>query len=160
MLLPLGSDEREAHAPRDTVDLVALNVLVFLAIQGFDLGKLERQQGELEEVAAWTLREAGQRVPALAARTTSPALAFLERDSAWPAELSGPESRELRDRLQSCREDARKLRAGHPFHRFGLVPARITPVTLPSPQFLPAGVPHIAFNTLFLWTVGGPLARR
>ena len=40
MLVPLGSDEREAHAPRATVVLVALNVLVFLATQGFDLGKL------------------------------------------------------------------------------------------------------------------------
>src|SRR4051812_30763851 len=159
MLLPLGSDERETHAPRATLVLVALNLLVFLATQGFDLDKAERQQGLLEEVASWTLREAGQRVPALAARTTAPALAFLERDSAWRGELSRPEYRELRDRLEAAAEDARKLRGAHPFHRFGFVPARITPLTLVSHQFLHAGVLHIAFNMLFLWTVGGLLER-
>src|SRR4051794_1971395 len=108
MLLPLGSDEREARAPPATLALVALNVLVFLALSGFDLAKAEAREAELERIAEWTLREAGQRVPALAARLSTPALAFLERDHRWPEELAGTD---LRERLESCLEDARALRA-------------------------------------------------
>jgi membrane associated rhomboid family serine protease len=156
MLLPLGSDEREARAPRATLALVALNVLVFLATQAFDFTRADAQEAELEEVAAWTLQQAGQRVPALGARASTPALAFLETDQGWHAELAGTD---LGDRLESCLQDARRLRARHPFHRFGFVPARITAVGLIAHQFLHAGVLHLGFNMLFLWTVGGLLER-
>ncbi|SRR6266545_2194622 len=156
MLLPLGSDEREARAPRATLALVALNVLVFLATQGFDLTKAEARETELEQIADWTLRQGGQRVPALAARLSSPALAFLERDDLWREELAGTD---LRARLESCLEDARQLRAAHPFHRWGFVPARITLGGLITHQFLHGGLLHLGFNMLFLWTVGGLLER-
>jgi membrane associated rhomboid family serine protease len=156
MLLPLGSDEREARTPRATLALLALNALVFVATQGFDLAKAEARETELEQVADWTLRQAGQRVPALAARLSTPALAFLERDERWREELAGTD---LRERLESCLEDARQLRAGHPFHRWGFVPARITLGGLVTHQFLHAGFLHLAFNMLFLWTVGGLLER-
>src|SRR5262249_7053920 len=156
MLLPLGSDEREARAPRATLALVILNALAFLATQGFDFAHADAQEAELEEVAAWTLQQASQRVPALGARVTSPALAFLETDPGWRAELAGSD---LRLRLEACLQDAREVRARHPFHRFGFVPARITPFRLISHQFLHAGVLHLGFNMLFLWTVGGLLER-
>jgi membrane associated rhomboid family serine protease len=156
MLLPLGSDEREARAPRATLALVALNVLVFLATQGFDFAHADAQEAELEEVATWTLQQAGLRAPALAARVTSPALAFLENDQGWHAEVAGTD---LGARLESCLQDARALRARHPFHRFGFVPAHITPLRLVTHQFLHAGVLHLGFNMLFLWTVGGLLER-
>ena len=156
MLLPLGSAEREARAPLATLTLVGLNLLVFLAMQGFDLTKAEAREIELEQIADWTLRQAGQRVPALAARLSTPALAFLERDKGWREELRGTA---LGERLESCLEDARQLRAAHPFHRWGFVPARITLASLITHQFLHAGWLHLGFNMLFLWTVGGLLER-
>jgi membrane associated rhomboid family serine protease len=156
MLLPLGSDEREARAPVATLVLIALNFLVFLALQGFDLTRAAAREAELEEIADWTLGQAAARVPALAARRSPPALAFLERDGRWREELAGTD---LRERLESCLEDARKVRAGHPFYRFGFVPAHITPAGLITHQFLHAGLLHLGFNMLFLWTVGGLLER-
>src|SRR5262249_555172 len=127
MLLPLGSDEREARLPPATVALIAANLLVFLFTSSFDRVTADARDTEVEEGADWTLRQAAQRVPALAARLSMPAIAFLERDTKWREDLAGTEARE---RLESCLEDARQLRAADPFYRWGFVPARITLVSL------------------------------
>jgi len=163
MLLPLGSDERDARAdgrepraPRVTLALLGLNLLVYLATQGFDLTRAEARETELEQVAEWTLRQAGARAPALAARISTPALAFLEHDDRWREEVAGAD---LRERLESVLADARELRSAHPFHRWGFVPAHITLPRLIAHQFLHAGLLHLGFNMLFLWTVGGLLER-
>ena len=85
MLLPLGSDEREAHVPPATLALIAANLLAFLFTSSFDRVKADARETELEQVADWTLRQAAQRVPALAARLSTPALALLE----WPEKSIG-----------------------------------------------------------------------
>src|SRR5512140_1359144 len=97
LFLPLGPDQAVPRAPRATIALVALNVLVFLATSRFDAGRAEIRETELEDVAEWTLAQAASRAPALAARPPGPALAFLESDASWRA-LVG--SADLRDRLE------------------------------------------------------------
>jgi rhomboid family protein len=156
LLLPLGTERTSRRLPYVTLGLVVLNSLVYLVTRGYDVDKAAARETELEQVAEWTLRTAGDRVPALAARFQAPALTFLERDAAWRAELAGSA---LRERLESCLEDARELRGSHPFYRFGFVPAHITLPRLVTHQFFHAGLLHLGFNMLFLWAVGGLLER-
>ena len=153
-LLPLGPGESAPRLPPLTLAIVVLNLLVFLVSLTFDTDKAAREQAELERMAEWSLRVAGQTVPALAARVGGPALAFLEQDTAWRQEVAGTEQGE---RLVAYLEEYRALKAGHPFFRFGFVPADITLVRLITHQFLHAGWLHLGFNMLFLWTVGALL---
>jgi membrane associated rhomboid family serine protease len=153
-LLPLGPGESAPRLPPLTLAIVALNLLAFLATLPFDTDAVASQEIELERMAEWSLRLAGQKTPALAARASRPALRFLEQDTAWRDELAGTEQGE---RLSAYVEDYRALKASHPFFRFGFVPADITPLRLLTHQFLHAGWLHLGFNMLFLWTVGALL---
>jgi membrane associated rhomboid family serine protease len=154
LFLPLGPDEPIPRAPRATIALVALNVLVFVFTARFDSARAALREAELEDVADWTLRQAADQSPALAARAPGPALAFLESDSSWRPLVS---SADLRDRLEGCLEDHRALKTAHPFYRYGFVPAHVSLPRLFTHQFLHAGVLHLFFNMLFLWAVGGLL---
>lgn len=139
-----------------TTTLIALNVAVFLLTNPFESIGLAREEAGLERVAGWTLEKAGRQRPALAERVARhpTALAFLLRDTAWPGEIPDNEDR---TRLQQCRDDYLRLRQGHPFYRFGFVPAEPGPVRLLTHLFLHADIPHVLFNMLFLWAVGGLL---
>ena len=153
LLIPLGAESPEPRLPRATVVLIALNVLVFLFTSQFDTRKLAEEEAELERIAGWSLREGS---PALQerARGYSSALAFLEKDTQWSSEVDSPS---IRERLGFCLEDYRRLKARHPFHRFGFVPAEASAGRLLTHQFLHADFLHLLFNMLFLWTVGGLL---
>lgn len=154
LLIPLGATGRPA--PRVTFALIALNALVFAWTSRVATQKATAQEAELERVASWTLRIAAREAPSLAAlaREQPSSLALLERDRRWRQEVR---SEDIRERLEACLEDYRALRAGHPFHRFGFVPADITPVRLIAHQFIHADALHFFFNMLFLWAVGGLL---
>ena len=154
LLIPLGAEGRPA--PRVTLALIALNALVFACTSRAATGKATAQEAELERVASWTLRLAASEAPSLAAlaREQPSSLALLERDRRWRQEVK---SEALRERLESCLEDYRALRARHPFHRFGFVPRDITPARLIAHQFIHADGLHLFFNLLFLWAVGGLL---
>jgi membrane associated rhomboid family serine protease len=156
LLIPLGPDAEGPRLPRVVGLLIALNALAFVATSTTDHAKVAAEEAELERVAEWTLRQAGRARPALAERRAgSPtALAFLLRDAAWPDEI---EDQTARERLQLCRDDYRRLRAEHVFHRFGFVPADVGPVRLAAHLFLHADLPHLLFNMVFLWAVGGLL---
>jgi membrane associated rhomboid family serine protease len=153
-LIPLGAEGRPL--PRATLALVALNVAVFAWTSRVAVQRATAAEAEIERVAEWTIRLASAEAPALAAlaRDAPSRLALLESDARWREEVK---SEELRGRLESVLEDYRALRASHPFHRFGFVPARITPVRLVAHQFLHADALHLFFNMLFLWAVGGVL---
>jgi membrane associated rhomboid family serine protease len=153
-LLPLGPGDTAPRLPRLTLAIVALNLLAFLGTLPFDTEAVANQEIELERMAEWSLRLAGQTTPALAARVSRPALRFLEEDTAWRDELAGTAQGE---RLSVYVEDYRALKAAHPFFRFGFVPADITLLRLVAHQFLHAGWLHLGFNMLFLWTVGALL---
>jgi membrane associated rhomboid family serine protease len=156
LLIPLG--EEGATAPRVTLALIVLNVVVFAWTSRVATAKVAAQEAELEHVAAWTLRVAADEAPSLAAlaREAPSALALLDRDTRWRQEVTSPT---VRERLESCLEDYRALRKSHPFHRFGFVPADVTPLRLVTHQFLHADVLHLAGNMLFLWAVGGLVER-
>lgn len=159
LLVPLGSRRPAPHTPWVTVGLVALNLIVFLAVQRHDTAGAEARRLELEQVAEWSLRRASDAHPDLARRAAGrpSALAFLERDGSWRQDLrSWPE----RERLEACLEDHRALRESDPFHAWGFVPAHVTPVRLVAHLFLHADFLHLLFNMLFLWTVGGLLEAR
>ncbi len=47
------------------------------------------------------------------------------------------------------------MREGHPFYRWGFVPAKITAPRLVVHQFLHADLVHLLLNMIFLWAVGG-----
>jgi membrane associated rhomboid family serine protease len=133
-----------------------LNALVFLWTSRFATARIAAEQAELDRVAAWTVQRDASEAPALAAaaaQQTSVA-AFLADDTTWRQEVKSPE---LRERLESVVSDYQSLRGAHPFHRFGLVPARLSPATLVTHQFLHADVFHVLFNMIFLWAVGGLL---
>jgi membrane associated rhomboid family serine protease len=154
LLIPLG--EEGAPAPRVTLALIVLNVLVFAWTSRAATAKLASEEAELERVAAWTLRVAADQAPSLAAlaREAPSVLALLENDMRWRQEVTSPD---LRERLESCLEDYRALRKSHPFHRWGFVPKGLTPLRLVTHQFLHADALHLAGNMLFLWAVGGLL---
>lgn len=156
LLVPLGPDAEQPRLPRVTAALIALNVAVFLVTSQVDSHAVAREEASLERVAGWTLEKAGRQRPALAERVARhpTALAFLLRDTAWPGEI--PED-EDRTRLLGCRDDYRRLRDGHPFYRLGFVPAEPGPLRLLTHLFLHADIPHVLFNMIFLWAVGGLL---
>jgi membrane associated rhomboid family serine protease len=156
LLVPLGPDAERPRLPRVTAVLIALNVLVFLFTSRADTAGVAREEASLERIAGWTLDQAGRERPALAGRRTQypTALAFLLRDTGWPDEVTAAEDRE---RLERCRDDYRRLRDGHPFYRFGFVPADPVSPRLFSHLFLHADPVHLLFNMLFLWAVGGLL---
>ncbi len=150
-LIPLGADSPEPRLPRATATLVALTVLAFLLTFGADLTRSNAQLEEIQKIAEYSLRGLRPATQERAARYASP-LTFLEQDGLWWSE-AGPGND--RQRLESCRDDFRRLKRSHPFYRFGFVPAESWPVRLFSHQFLHADFLHLLFNMLFLWTVGG-----
>ena len=156
LLVPLGPDAERPRLPRVTAALVALNVLVFLFTGQADTAAVEREEASLERIAGWTLEKSGRARPSLAERRAlhPTALAFLLRDTAWPDEVDAAEDRE---RLERCRDDYRRLREGHPFYRFGFVPADPASLGLLTHLFLHADLLHLLFNMIFLWAVGGLL---
>jgi membrane associated rhomboid family serine protease len=153
-LIPLAAEGRPA--PLAAFALLALNVAAFAWTSRVAVQKATAAEAEIERVAEWTLRRSADQAPALAAmaRGQPSVLALLEKDPRWRDEVA---AEDLRARLESCLEDYRALRASHPFHRFGFVPAQITPARLLTHQFLHADAPHLFFNMLFLWAVGGLL---
>ncbi len=156
LLIPLGPEDRSLRAPRVTIALLALNVVVFLFTARLDTAGTAATEGELTRVAEWTIRLADQQTPGLLQRAgayDSP-LAFLERDALWRQEVRAAD---LRERLEACVEDARRLRSSHPFFSYGFVPAEVSFLRLLAHQFLHADVLHLGFNMLFLWAVGGLL---
>jgi membrane associated rhomboid family serine protease len=153
LLIPLGVDSRESRLPRATIVLIALNVLVFLFTSGPDVTRATSEQEEMERIAEYTLRGLPPAVQERASSHSS-ALAFLDADSDWRSEVDSSRDRE---RIEACLEGYRALKAQHPFHRFGFVPAEIGPLRLISHQFLHADLLHLLFNMLFLWAVGGLL---
>ena len=156
LLIPLGPEDRSVRAPRVTIALVAVNVLIFLATARHDTAQTAADEAQITRVAEWTLRLADQQAPGLVQRagTHDSPLAFLERDPHWRREV---QSAELRSRLEDCLADARRLRSGHPFYAYGFVPAEVSLPRLLAHQFLHADVFHLGFNMLFLWAVGGLL---
>ncbi len=154
LLIPLGADApgpRLPRLPRVTLALVALNLLVFLLVSGPALERGNAEIQEIERIAEYSVRGLSAATRERAAHYPSP-LTFLERDALWPSEVT---SFIDRDRLLACRADWLRLKAAHPFYRFGLVPAELTPFRLLAHQFLHADFLHLFFNLLFLWTVGG-----
>jgi membrane associated rhomboid family serine protease len=154
-LIPLrGEDER--RVPVVTSALILLNVAVFAWTSRVAVQRATAAEAELERVAEWTVRMAADEAPSLAAvaRDAPSTLALLETDARWRQEVRGEETRE---RLEAVLDDYRRLRASHPFHRYGFVPAEVTPGRLLAHQFLHADGLHLLFNMLFLWAVGGAL---
>jgi hypothetical protein len=66
LLIPLG--EEGAPAPRVTLALIVLNVLVFAWTSRAATAKLASEEAELERVAAWTLRVAADQAPSRGGR--------------------------------------------------------------------------------------------
>lgn len=156
LLVPLGPDEAVPRVPRATLALVVLNVFAFLWTLRFDAAGAAATEAELKRVAEWTLRVAEKEAPGLTQRAAahgSP-LVFLERDPMWRQEIR---STDLRERLEACVEDGRRLRSEHPFYTYGFVPADVSGTRLLAHQFLHADALHLGFNMLFLWSVGGLL---
>jgi len=156
LLLPLGPGEAAPRAPRLTLVLIGLNVIVFLLALRFETQKTAHAEAELARLAEWSLRLLGREAPELESRLkgfASP-LQFLERDSLWRSETKSPE---LRERLESYLSDYVALKRQHPFYSYGLVPAEFSATRLLTHQFLHADGLHLFFNMAFLWTVGGLL---
>jgi membrane associated rhomboid family serine protease len=152
-LLPLRAEGRPA--PRATVALIALNVIAFLWTSRVAVQQATAREAEIERVAEWTIRQAAAEAPILAALARdAPSRLALLQDGRWREEVK---SEELRARLSSCLDDDSAVHASHPCHRFGFVPAHITPARLLTHQFLHADGLHLFFNMLFLWAVGGIL---
>ncbi len=151
-LIPLGAEGRAL--PLATSALIAVNVAAFLWTSRAAVQEATAAEAEIERVAEWTIRRAADQAPALAAmaRDAPSVLALLDGDARWRDEVP---SGDLRARLEASLHDYRALRATHPFHRFGLVPARVSPARLVTHQFLHADALHLFFNMLFLWAVGG-----
>jgi len=154
LLIPLGPDAELPRLPRATVALVALSVLAFFWTSRFDAARAATEEARLERIADWTLGLLARDQPELAeGRKLHPsALDYLGTDETWRETV--PEG-ELRDRLVQCLEERRGLREGHPFYRWGFVPADITLPRLLFHQFLHADLVHLLFNMIFLWAVGG-----
>jgi membrane associated rhomboid family serine protease len=154
LLIPLGPDAELPRLPRVTVALVALSVLAFFWTSRFDAARAAAEEARLERVADWTLGLLARDQPELGeARKGHPsALDYLAADDAWRETV--PEG-EMRARLEQCVEERRGLREGHPFYRWGFVPAEITLGRLVVHQFLHADLVHLLLNMIFLWAVGG-----
>jgi membrane associated rhomboid family serine protease len=154
LLIPLGPDATLPRLPRATATLVALSVLAFLWTSRFDAGRAASEEARLERIADWTLGLLARDQPELGEgrRGHPSALDYLAADETWRDTV--PEG-ELRARLEQCVEERRGLREGHPFYRWGFVPAEITVSRLVAHTFLHADLVHLLFNMLFLWAVGG-----
>jgi membrane associated rhomboid family serine protease len=154
LLIPLGPDAELPRLPRATVALVAVSVLAFLWTSRFDTARVAGEEARLERIADWTLGILSRDLPELGEgrRGHASALDYLATDDTWRETV--PDG-DLRARLEQCVEERRGLREGHPFYRWGFVPADVTPVRLLSHQFLHADLVHLLFNMIFLWAVGG-----
>jgi membrane associated rhomboid family serine protease len=154
LLVPLGPDAELPRLPRATVALVALSVLAFFWTSRFDAARAAGEEARLERIADWTLGLLARDQPELGEERQrhASALDYLASDDSWRESV--PEG-ELRARLEQCVEERRALREGHPFYRWGFVPAEITVPRLVVHQFLHADIAHLLFNMVFLWAVGG-----
>jgi membrane associated rhomboid family serine protease len=154
LLIPLGPDAELPRLPRATLALVALSVLAFCWTSRFDSTRAEAEEARLERIADWTVGVVARDQPEIgqARRGHPSALDYIASDDAWRDAV--PEG-ELRDRLVHCVEERAALRAGHPFYRWGFVPAEVTLPRLVVHQFLHADLVHLLFNMVFLWAVGG-----
>ncbi|HSD27964.1 MAG TPA: rhomboid family intramembrane serine protease [Vicinamibacteria bacterium] len=154
LLIPLGPDVELPRLPRATLALIALSVLAFFWTSRFDAVRSAAEEARLERIAAWTIGLLERDLPELgeARRHHASALDYLASDGGWREAV--PEG-ELRDRLERCVEERGALRDGHPFYRWGFVPAEITLPRLLAHQFLHADLVHLLFNMIFLWAVGG-----
>jgi membrane associated rhomboid family serine protease len=154
LLIPLGPDAELPRLPRATVALVALSVLAFFWTSRFDAAHAGVEEARLERIADWTVGLLARDQPELGEgrKGYRSALDFLVADETWRDMV--PEG-ELRTRLVRCIEERRDLRAGHPFYRWGFVPAEVTLPRLLVHQFLHADIAHLLFNMIFLWAVGG-----
>ena len=155
LLIPLGPDAELPRLPRATVALVALSVLAFFWTSRFDAARAAAEEARLERIADWTLGllardqpELGEGRQAPRVRSRLPGLGrHLARDGAR-TESCAPGS-------SSASRSGAALREGHPFYRWGFVPAEITVPRLVVHQFLHADLVHLLFNMIFLWAVGG-----
>jgi membrane associated rhomboid family serine protease len=154
LLIPLGPDASLPRLPRVTATLVALSVLAFLWTSRFDAAHAASEEARLERIADWTLGLLERDQPELreGRRSHASALDYLAAGGTWRETL--PEG-ELRARLEECVEARRGLREGHPFYRWGFVPAEITLPRLVVHTFLHADLVHLLLNMIFLWAVGG-----
>jgi membrane associated rhomboid family serine protease len=154
LLIPLGPDAALPRVPRATVALVALSVLTFFWTSRFDAARAASEEARLERIADWTLELLSRTQPELdeGRKRHASALDYLAADGTWRETV--PQG-ELRARLEQCVEERRGLREGHPFYRWGFVPADVTLGRLLVHQFLHADLVHLLFNMLFLWAVGG-----
>jgi len=154
LLIPLGPDAALPRVPRATVALVALSVIAFFWTSRFDAARAAAEEARLERIADWTLGLLSRNQPELdeGRKRHASALDYLAADDTWRETL--PEGG-LRARLERCVEERRGLREGHPFYRWGFVPADVSLGRLLVHQFLHADLVHLLFNMLFLWAVGG-----
>ncbi len=154
LLIPLGPDARLPRLPRATLALLALSVLAFFWTSRFDTARSADEEARLERVADWTVGLLARDLPELGEkrRRHASALDYLASDDSWRESV--PEG-ELRERLENCVQERAALRQGHPFYRWGFVPADITLPRLVVHQFLHADLVHLLFNMIFLWAVGG-----
>jgi membrane associated rhomboid family serine protease len=154
LLIPLGPDAELPRLPRATLALVALSVLAFFWTSRFDATRAAAEEARLERIADWTVEIVARDEPEIgeARRSHASALDYLASDDGWRDRLG---EGDLRDRLVQCVEERAALRAGHPFYRWGFVPAEVTVPRLVVHQFLHADIVHLVFNMVFLWAVGG-----
>lgn len=156
LLLPVGAEAESPRAPRATLAIAGACVLGLLATWNASRSAAEPSESSLERVAAWTLLQESESQPGLRERVAAfpSALAFLQGDPGW---RQLPLSEERRARLEHVLQEYERIVREHPFHRFGLVPGRLSLAGLFGHMFLHADVFHLAFNLLFLWVVGGAL---
>jgi len=154
LLIPLGPDAELPRLPRATLALVALSVLAFFWTSPFDAARSAAEEARLERIAGWTIELLERDLPKLGEerRRHASALDYLATDGSWRESV--PEG-EMRDRLERCVVERGALREGHPFYRWGFVPAEITGRRLLVHQFLHADLVHLLLNMIFLWAVGG-----
>ena len=156
LLIPLGPEAEVPRWPPVTTALLAVNLAVFALTSRFDAPRVARDEAEMERVAEWTLKKAALEAPALGAarQRYGSALSYLAREHAWRTAVRDEVER---GRLENVLADHRALTARDPLHRFGFVPAAITPLRLLTHQFLHFDFLHLIGNAIFLWAVGGLL---